>query len=124
MKKTVFLIVLAASIVGLALDVPQGAVIQTAVQKTEVQTVAVTDIRVSELTALMAGSSNRTENVYQIKMHLTTADGQKLQKVMRVSESQAASMMASAGHSLSNIIASAGAAVQLMVNQQFGAPTP
>ncbi len=120
MKKTVFLIVLAASITGLALDVPQGAVIQTAVQKTEVQTVSVTDIRVSELTALMAGSSNRTENVYQIKMHLTTADGQKLQKVMRVSEAQAAVMMDAAGYSLSNIIASASAAVQMIVNQQFG----
>ena len=117
MNKIIIAVILISGTVCAELAVPQGAVV--AAKTTVVQPVSVTKIEVSELRCVLPYGTNGTETVYYVTTILTDANAGTHKQIMRMTQTEADSIMASTGHSLSSVVASAAAAIQQIVNQRF-----
>ena len=99
------------------LSVPPGAVITA--EKTIIEPVALAKIEVAELRCILPTGTNTAETVYLITLLLTDGQGAVRRQSMRLTETEADALMASSAHSLSDVVASASAAIQQIVNQRF-----
>lgn len=113
MKKIYVMAFLLAGIISAEIIVPPGAVI---LKKTEATTAAaIIGIDVLKLEANL----DPTNKNYVVTLKITDADGYKQKTTVKMSDGEAAAIMAGAGYSLTNVIDAATAAIQAVINQQF-----
>ncbi|HNX52300.1 MAG TPA: hypothetical protein PKI68_01000 [Pontiellaceae bacterium] len=123
MKKIcIFSVLLFSALTGFSLDItpPSGAAINLPAARLE--PVAITNVVVSDLTVLLSGTGNRTENVYRVRCTFETART-NVQSVVTVKQTDADAMMAAEGYSLQDILAAARGAIGIMLNQKYGSVT-
>jgi hypothetical protein len=118
MKNTLITILSLLAALALAeLTVPPGAVITA--EKTVIKPVALTQIEVSELRCILPTGTNTAETVYVVTMVLTDEQGGTRRQNMRLLETEAAALMSGSGYNLADIVESATAAIQQIINQRF-----
>lgn len=122
MQKTILAVILISTLAGAELTVPRGAVI--AAQTTVITPVAIKKIEVAELRCVLPAGTNSAETVYYITTILTDANAGTHKQTLRMTQTEADAVMAGAGYKLSDIITSASAAIQTLINQRFTAAVP